>query len=286
MTCEGILRLKAAQVVKFVGTLTTKPIYKVYYQQASSADGVDTEGSFSWLSDGRLRAETEGLVITAQDGVILMNQYKHTVLGMGISPTCRVCQEEDETISHIMYSCKPHMWSLYKERHDRVIYQLLKAFARKLEVVVPDSIKWGVDGWHGMAALEGARATKIAVDLAVPTDRQLSDRRPDLILYLKGEQKIVVLEGAVAWELLLAERERQKADKYRELAADLVTQHPGWRVVVVPIVVGCLGTLRSLRHNLYGLGLLPRKEVDRLAKEIQFESVCSGVRLLRRHLAK
>ena len=206
-TREGILQLKAAQVVKFVGSLTAKPIHKVFYQQASSADGVDTEGTFAWLSDGRLRAETEGLVIAAQDGVILTNRYKHTVLGMGISPTCRVCREGDETIGHIVSSCKPHMWSLYKERHDRVIYQLLKAFARKLEVVVPGSIKWGVDGWHGVAALEGARA-KIAVDLSVPTDRQLSDRRPDLILYLKGERKIVILEGAVAWEPLLAERER------------------------------------------------------------------------------
>ena len=50
---------------------------------------------------------------------------------------------------------------------------------------------------RGVAALECARA-KIAVDLTVPTDRQLSDRRPDLILYLKGERKIVILEGAVA----------------------------------------------------------------------------------------
>ena len=169
MTHEGILQLKAAQVVKLVQTLTVKPIHKVYYQQASSADGVDTEDTIAWLSDGRLRAETEGLVMAAQDGVILTNRYKHTVLGMDASPTCRVCRKEAKTIGHIMSTCKPHMWSLYKERHDRVIYQLLKAFTKKLEVAIPDSIKWGVDGWYGVAALNGARA-KIAVDLVVPTD--------------------------------------------------------------------------------------------------------------------
>ena len=119
---EGMLQLKGAQVTKFVATLTAKPIHEVYYQQASSADGVDTEGTFAWLSDGRLRAETEGLVIAAQDGVILTNRYKHTVLGTSASSTCRVCREELETIGHILSSCKPHMWSLYKERHDRVIY--------------------------------------------------------------------------------------------------------------------------------------------------------------------
>ena len=174
----------------------------------------------------RLRAETEGLVIAAQDGVILTNRYKRTVLGKSTTSLCRVCREGEETIGHILSSRKPHMWSLYKERYDRVIYQLLKASARKLEVVIPDSVKWGVDGWHGVAALSGSRA-KIAVDLSVPTDRQLSERRPDLILYLKEERVIIILEGAVIWEPLSAERECQKVDKYREPAADLATQHSG-----------------------------------------------------------
>ena len=69
-------------------------------------------------------------MIAAQDGVILTNRYKHTVLGMDVSPTYRVSREEAEIIGHIMSSCKPHMWSLYKERHDKVIYQLVKAFAK------------------------------------------------------------------------------------------------------------------------------------------------------------
>ena len=64
-TREGILQLKAAQEVKLAGTLTAKPIHKVFYQQASAAEVVDTEETFAWLSDGRLRAETEGLVIVA-----------------------------------------------------------------------------------------------------------------------------------------------------------------------------------------------------------------------------
>ena len=184
-----------------------------------------------------------------------------------------------------MSSCGPHMWTHYKVRHNRVVYRLMLALAAKLGVTVPDSMKWGVDGWHGVAALSSAKA-KIVVDLSVPTDRQLPERRPDIVLYLKGERKIVILEGAVAWEPLLAERERQKSDKYQELPADLATQHHGWRVTVVPIVAGCLGTLREVRANLYGLGLFTRQEATRLAREIQFEVLCSGVQLIRKHLAR
>ena len=75
-----------------------------------------------------------------------------------------------------------------------------------------------------MAALSGAKV-KIVVDLSIPTDRQIPDRRPDIVQYLKGERKNVILEDAVAWEPLLAERKRQKPDKYQELAANLATQH-------------------------------------------------------------
>ena len=126
----------------------------------------------------------------------------------------------------------------------------------------------------------------IKVDLSLPTDRQLTSRRPDIVLFLKEDRCIVILECAVAWELLLEEREREKFYKYQELAADLATQHHGWRVVVVPIVIGSLGTLRSLRQNLNGLALFTQREVNRLAKELQFEVLCSAVRIIRRHLER
>ena len=73
-----------------------------------------------------------------------------------------MCQEEDETISHIMSSCKSHLWSLYKERHDRVVYQLTAALAAKLDVRVPDSIKLGASGWHGVAILDRTRAQNLS----------------------------------------------------------------------------------------------------------------------------
>ena len=91
------------------------------------------------------------------------------------------------------------------------MYQMMLALAKKLGVMVPDSMKWGVNGWHGVAVLSGDKA-KIVVDLSIPTDRQLTERRPDKVLHLKDERRIVILEGAVAWELLLAERERQKTE--------------------------------------------------------------------------
>ena len=122
----------------------------------------------------------------------------------------------------------------------------------------------------------------VVVDLSIPTNRQLTKRRPDIVLHLKGEQKIMILEGAVAWEPLLGEREKQKSDKYQELAADLATRHPGRRVTVVPIVAG---TLRQMRANLHNFGIFTQWESTHLVREIQFQVLCLGVRLIRRQLA-
>ena len=112
---DGTNEMKAAQVCQLVDTLMKKPIHKTYIQTSMSED-FDREGTFAWLSDGRFRAETEALVIAAQDGVIMTNRYKHTVLKLSTTSICRVCREEEESIGHILSACGKHCWSLYKER--------------------------------------------------------------------------------------------------------------------------------------------------------------------------
>ena len=137
--CEGILQIKATQAGRLVSTLTAKPIHKVHYHQTSMVECIDTEGTFASLVNGRFRAETKVLVIMAQNGVVLMNCYIHDVFKTSAIAQCRACREGEEFISHIISVCKPHMWSLNKKRHHRVVYQVIIAFAKKLKVKVPDS---------------------------------------------------------------------------------------------------------------------------------------------------
>ena len=61
------------------------------------------------------------------------------------------------------------------------------------------------------------------------------------------------------WEPLLEERKKEKSNKYRELAADMAIQHPGWKVDVMAAVVGSLGVLRSFRSNISHLRLFSER---------------------------
>ena len=144
------------------------------------------------------------------------------VLHVTVDPTCRLYRKGVETIGHILSSCESHQWALLKERHDRVAYRLMMSLPKRLNVTVPHSMTWGLTGWQGVAELSGDKAT-IKVDLSLSTDRQLTSRRLDIVLLMKEERRIVILECAVAWELLLEDQEKKKFYKYQELAADLAT---------------------------------------------------------------
>ena len=74
----------------------------------------------------------------------------------------------------------------------------------------------GESGLQIAEILEG-KEVKMAVDFSIPTDRQITERRPDLVLYLKKERRIVMTEVACAWEPLILEREEDKGSKYGEL---------------------------------------------------------------------
>ena len=113
----------------------------------------------------------------------------------------------------------------------------------------------------------------------------MTERRPDLIAYFRESRRIIIFEIACAWEPLIEERQMEKGLKYRELAADLATQWPGWGVFTIPLVVVSLGSLGSFREELSKLQLLQKSKILWLARNAQFEALCSAVRIIRRHLS-
>lgn len=82
---------------------------------------------------------------------------------------------------------------------------------------------------------------------------------------------------ASAWELLVQEREREKKQKYQELAADQAMIWQGYQVSVTPVVVGNMGLIVDLQTHMGKTKLMTKKEVRELAKNAQREALCSTV---------
>ncbi len=67
--------------------------------------------------------------------------YRRKIQKKPVELTCRMCGEEEESLGHILSSCQEFLWSLYKQRHDRVLYQLVRGVAENLQLTLPDWLK-------------------------------------------------------------------------------------------------------------------------------------------------
>ena len=172
-----------------------------------------------------------------------------------------------------MITCGP---SIYKERHDRVLYQLVRAVSDNLGLKVPKQLR--------APGVMGTSAKRLIIDQSLLTDREISDRRPDLVVRLTSQRRVVIFEVACAWEPTVTERENQKRRKYQELAADLSHQWPGYRIEVIPVVVGDLGLITNMRKLLKKSHIFREKEISRLMSDVQREVLCSAVRIIKRHM--
>ena len=111
-----------------------------------------------------------------------------------------------------MFWCEILQWSLYKARHDKILYQVVLMLSEVYKISLPKSMTWTLTRWSRMGMLEG-NGVKLKVDLSIPTDWVLTERRPDLIALFSETSRMVVMEVACAWDPLVREREEEEVSK-------------------------------------------------------------------------
>ena len=85
---------------------------------------ISEEDTFLWLSKGDLKAETESEIVAAQDQALKTKYYATKILSTETDGKCRLCQQFDETMNHIISACPILAKEQYTKRHDRVCAQL------------------------------------------------------------------------------------------------------------------------------------------------------------------
>ena len=93
-------------------------VHKKYRQLISEED------TFLWLSKGDVKAETESEIFAAQDQALQTKYYETKILSTETDSKCRLWQQFDETIDHIISACPILAKEKYTKRHDRVCAQL------------------------------------------------------------------------------------------------------------------------------------------------------------------
>ena len=66
---------------------------------------ISEEDTFLWLSKGDLKVETESEIVAAKDQALQTKYYATKIWSTETDSKCRLCQQFDETIDHIISAC-------------------------------------------------------------------------------------------------------------------------------------------------------------------------------------
>ena len=86
-----------------------------YLQRIKEAD-VDFKQTNNWLKGTGLKAETEGLIIAAQDQTLATRLYHYKIIKDGTSPLFLLCNQYDDSIDHILSGCPELAKTEYRKR--------------------------------------------------------------------------------------------------------------------------------------------------------------------------
>ena len=92
---------------------------------------ISEEDTFLWVSKGDLKAETESEIVAAQDQVLDTKYYATKILHTETDSKCRLCQQLDKRIDHIISACPIQAKEQYGKWHDKVVHKYITTYARK-----------------------------------------------------------------------------------------------------------------------------------------------------------
>eukprot|EP00116_Pleurobrachia_bachei_P008550 sb/3468812/ len=190
-------------------------------------------------------------VFAAQDQAIRTNWLKAAIeKEKEVTEKCRICNQHNESVEHILNGCTKLANGDYKLRHDRVAAALHWGMCK--DHGFPAESKW----WSHYAekVLENEKG-KILWDFHIQTDNPIEACKPDLVLLDKSKKEAILIVND------------KKIEKYQELRRELTRIWALKKATVIPIMIGALG---GIIHNSRPRGkLLNRRQTH-----------CGAVRLL------
>ena len=270
---EPKLEFKKRLAEERTSRLMEKKLHGKFFQETKD---VADEKSWQWLRRGSLYKTTEGYVCAAQENALTTRNYCATVLKDGGNDKCRMCGDYVETVGHLVSACKKMAQTDYRRRHDRMGLRVYWEVCGKLGLTrsakwyeeTPDPVRRRKDG-----------LTEVWWDQTVNTPTKFDANRPDMVVIdRRKDKRWFMVDFSVPCDANVAKKEKEKVDKYRDLATE-VGRMNAVKVDVVPLVVGALGVVSK---DL--VKWLKRLDIGDIVGELQTAAVIGTVAILRKVL--
>ena len=136
--------------------------------------------------------------MAAQDQALKTKYYATKILNTETDSKCRICQQFDEKIDHIILACPILTKERYIKRHDRVCGQLHFNICKQTGVQL-DKKQWHE---HLPKSAEASQDGKVTIHVLwnqqVQTDRTIPNNKPDIIIRDNEKGTCMLIDVAIS----------------------------------------------------------------------------------------
>ena len=195
--------------------------------------------SLVWMNKVHLDAYSEAYICAAQELALITRYHEKNILKNRTDDRCRICQNETETVFHILAGCGVLSKREYFTRHNSlcqyVHFEILKHFD------FPCGENWYV---HKPRDVIMAKNVEIAYDQVISTDRPVGGNRPDILVRDIANKKAYIIDISCPCDVNVSLKEAEKIEKYGALRRELLRMWGG-ECVIIPVIVGGLGAVSN-----------------------------------------
>jgi hypothetical protein len=229
------------------------------------------EDTFRWLPKEDLKAETESEIVATQHQAIQTKYYATKILNTETDNKCRLCQQFDETIDHIISACPILAKELLKKT------RLSVCTICKETGVQLDKNHWYEHVPKSIETVQGGNVI-ILWNQQVQTDRTIPNNKPDIIFRDNKKRTCMLIDVAILGDRNVIKKEAEKILKYKDLTIEIQRM---WNVKmkVIPVTIGATGTI-SKSFRKYVSNIPGNNKV----KELQKTAMLGTAHILRKVL--
>ena len=227
-----------------------KKLHSMFFKETKEVR--DDKDSWLWLQKGVLKKETEGLILAAQEQALQVNWIKKMIDKQDCSTKCRMCDERDETVAHIVSECSQLAQNDYKKcRHDKIAAIIHWNYCKKFGFACTEKYyEHFVE--TKMKVLENDEV-KLLWDFSIQTEKRIEHNKPDIVVLDKKQKSCLIIDVACPFDTRIKKKEQEKIEYYNDLKYEILKC---WnkevdKVMILPIVIGALGSVtNNVRKNL------------------------------------
>jgi hypothetical protein len=152
---------------------------------------------------------------------------------------CRLCQQHDETVDHIISACPVLAKEQYVKRHDGVSAQIHFNICKELGVQM-DKKHWYEHFPKSVVTSKGGKVTNLW-NQQVQTDRTIHNSKPDIIIRDNEKGTCMLIDIAIPGDRNVIKKEAEKILKYKDFTI-LIQRMWNVKAKVILVIIGANGT--------------------------------------------